>query len=302
MKISEIPFEPVATPAHIETALAFFDDEIEKVNVGNYRIVKGRAHTDYIGKPCHANLGDNPGGSVRKCVALYTGSRPDTEKYRKWLWEESFIKRFVLAIHEKGAVIDGNIPAVLMQNIGIMSRHCLEFSSKTRPCFPMFNELYDKIGGELAYVLSFNTSFNAMTLEQWWSSAVLNGGAFHRAWPLFQLKSLQNFLNGDFHFSKGQLKRPWCNYAGLYGGAKLCEAVHDYTTTSRSFVQDALEYEEIRGALSEYRKTQASGEAYRPPNPFKVNPSVRLMRTNDATFREVVDCLIPAMMKKGLIP
>lgn len=302
MNISEIPFQSTATDEHIERALGFFDGSIEKVSVGNYRVVYEKGYDDYIGRPCHANLGQAPGDAIRKCVALYTDNSSKTELYRKWLWEESFVKRFVLAIHDCGAVISGDIPSILMQNIGIMSRHCLEFSGVNHPCFPMFDELYPKIGGDLAYVLSFNTTFNANTLDKWWDSPVLNGGASHRAWSLFQLGSLKNFLAGEFHIPKDKLKQLWSHHAGLYGGIGLCKATQSYSPQHPSFIQDVLEDEDIRNELSEYRKSASSGEMYRPPNPFARTAGITLFRPNDATFREVVECLIPAMKKKGLIP
>lgn len=300
MRIQDMPFENPAKDEHVKLAMAFFEDSIEKAGVGNYRIVfeNGR-HTDFIGRPCHAGLGAAPDVTPRVCVALYTGNKEKTDLYRKWLWEESFVAPYVLTIHEKGAVVSGGIQSILMQNIAIMSRHCLEYSGDTIPSFEMFNDIYSKVGGDLAYILSFNTVFNAVTLEHWLNSPVLNGGASHRAWPLFNLRSLQNYLNGKFGFTGDQ---PFTTHAGLYGGAKLCGAVNDYSMHMESFVQGALSHDDIRKELSEYRVQNTSGEMYRPPNPFAKKTPNQVMRPNDATFREVVEVIIPSMKKKELIP
>lgn len=307
MNIEDIPYEPQARPEHIETARLFLTTDMAPptapYGVGNYRVVYDKSHTDFIGKPCHAGLGSAPPYSlVRRCVALHTGNDEFSSLYRKWLWEESFASRFVLSIEENGAIVSADIPAILMQNIAIMSRHCREFTPPTNPGFPIFNALYPLVGGDLAYVLAFTTQPLAPDLEQAWNSPVLNGGASHRAWPLFQLKSLKNFLTGEFHIPDTKLNEPWRTHGGLYGGAKLCQVEHDYSTTYRSFVQDALAYDDIREELSVYRKSTTQGEMYRPPNPFARKPSSYTIRLNDATLREVVDVIIPALKKKELIP
>ena len=301
MNIKDIPFEPQARPEHIETAKAFFENTENFRGVANFRIVFEEGHEDHLGKPCHANVGAAP-AKPRRCIALYTGDSADTALYRKWLWGESFAARFVLAICDNGAVVSADIPAILMQNIAIMSRHCLEYSSSSHYSFPMFDDLYPKIGGDLSYVLSFNTAFMANSLDKAWSSPVLNGGGGHRAWCLFQLESLRNFLTGEFHFPNAVLGQLWTTYGGLYGGANLCKANPTYTTHATSFVQEAIADEDIRDALSEYRKSTTQGEMYRPPNPFARPTAAYGMRANDATFKEVVECIIPALKKKELIP
>ena len=130
MLLADLPFTPTATEDEIAVAKEFLELPLEAyASVGNWRTVrKGGRFEDWIGRGCHAAFSTNSRGST--CVALAhppsqvsTLKKEDTSLYERWLWEESFASRFVLARGKYGAVVSTEIPATLLHNIAIMSRH-----------------------------------------------------------------------------------------------------------------------------------------------------------------------------------
>lgn len=313
MLLADLPFSPSATEEDVALALQFFDDIEEKASsVGNWRTVFGNGRfEDWRGRGCHASLGTNCKGS--KCVALahppYADPDPyaseDTSLYVRWLWEESFASRFVLARHKHGAVVSTDIPGTLLHNIAIMSRHARELSYQQFHKF--FDYLYPLVGGDLAYVLAFNTGY--IDFDNRLDSVMSNQGASHRAFPLFDVESLGMFLRRDFGlqldldkdklFSSGN--------GGMYGGVKYCKTfVPGGWSTNSPTNNFALELyskdSEFKGRIAEYRTSRGADKTYRPPNPFKAQPRSAPRGPSDFTFREVLDCVLPYMKEKGLIP
>lgn len=313
MLLADLPFSPSATDGDVALALRFFDDIEEKASsVGNWRTVFGKGRfEDWRGRACHATLGVNCKGS--KCVALthppYADSGrygvEDTSLYVKWLWEESFASRFVLARHKHGAVVSTDIPGTLLHNIAIMSRHARELSCQQFHKF--FDHLYPLVGGDLAYVLAFNTGYS--DFDNRLDSVMSNQGASHRAFPLFDVESLGMFLRRDFGlqldldkdklFSSGN--------GGMYGGVKYCKTSVPKnwlaSSAANNFASELYSKDsEFKGRIAEYRTSRGADKTYRPPNPFSPQPRNTPKGPSDFTFREVLDCVLPYMKEKGLIP
>lgn len=309
MLLADLPFTPTATEAEISLAKEFLElPPSTYSSIGNWRTVsKGGAYRDFTGQGCHAAFSTKSKGST--CVALAhppyitSAHKEDTSLYERWLWEESFASRFVLARGKYGAVVSADIPATLLHNIAIMSRHARELSLSEYHAF--FDFLYPKVGGDLAYVLAFNTGYVEFSRRM--TQVIGNQGASHRAFPLFDVESLGNFLRGDFGvqldldkdklFSQG--------HPGMYGGVKYCKNTftRGWSALDRenNFAEELyLKDEKFKAATEEYRREGEGPVIYHPPNPFTYQVPKQL--PHQFTFKEVLEFVLPYMKKEGLIP
>ncbi len=215
------------------------------------------------------------------------------DAYLKWFLYESYFSPFILNKHDidfvknYGIIVTADIPAALLQNIMISSRYFIECSPES---FDMFNHLTAKgVDPRIAYVVSFSTTISSYTMrlsKQDIKNTRVGNQSSHRSTPLLSLAGMKNMLNDDLSYSSVLDEK--CNYRNYtnYSGGSMFFG-------SGNFIEELLQSnEDVRQALSEYRKTNAQGEAYAPPNPFASRSPKAAHSPLDFTFPEMFECLV----------
>lgn len=288
----------------------------------------------HLNQQCHANIQSYGGLTDVACVATdiaidrrsdwyrdFVGTRSGgmdvTQGAKEWgdmTWErvdaylkyflyESYFSPFIVNkddidfVKKYGIIVTADIPAALLQNIMISSRYFIECSPES---FDMFNDLTAKgVHPDIAYVVSFSTTISSYTIRtanQDISRTKVACQSGHRSTPLLSLQGMKNMLNDDLGCDSVLTEdKNYRNYHNYYGGSQFFG--------SGNFIKELLQSsEELRNALSEYRKKNAQGEAYVPPNPFaSATPEAANGNPLDFTFPEMFECLVPFINANNLL-
>jgi hypothetical protein len=161
----------------------------------------------------------------------------------------------------------------------------------------MFNHLVKAgLSEDFAYVISFNAAPMANTVEDALKYGFKDQRGGHRAWRLFSLPALKNFLDRDFgpELDRG-VDAPWRTHQGLYGGVDLC--IPTGVSTNPPFGADLYNDPIFRELLRKYRKADEKEEGYRPPNPFSQPAPIK--KEDDLSYQEIIDVAAPYLRKEG---
>ena len=83
------------------------------------------------------------------------------------------------------------------------------------------------------------------------------------------------------------------NYYNYHGGSRFFGP--------GNFIKELLQSnEDLRNALSKYRKEKNAGEAYVPPNPF-ASATPKVSSPLDFTYPEMFECLVPFINANNLL-
>lgn len=328
-------------PGVPETALAaarqwFEDNRANFKHSCNFAQFKAdgtfKSHLD---RPCHANIQYLPGGFTDiVCVAtdiaidrrsdwyeVFVGNRSGdqdvTEQAKEWsdgmTWErvdaylkyflyESYFSPFIINkddidfVKKYGIIVTADIPAALLQNIMISSRYFIECSPES---FDMFNDLTAKgAHPDIAYVVSFSTTISSYTIRtgnQKIANTKVTSQFAHRSTPLLSLQGMKNMLNDELSCDSTLTEeKNYRNYQYYDGGSQFFGP--------GNFIKELLtSNEDLRNALSEYRKEKDAGEAYVPPNPFAWAATPKVSSPLDFTFPEMFECLVPFIEANNLL-
>lgn len=310
MNINSIPYNPKYTEEQVALGVDFLVDNKSKFSgTTNYAIIHGKnVVTKYMGQPCHRGIGSSyRPPSNRHLVATEIGITRakrgnDADEFLSWLIFESPFARFIITkdlmfAKEYGILVSSDIPAPLLQNIMIVSRHFWEVAPQA---FEKFNSLTASgVDAKVAYPICFNTTWsNAWTKE--------NGVVFpyggHRAFPVFNLRAFHNWMEGEIGtattLSFISEKENYRDNADYVGGTKFFSNARDdlykQETSGQHFIYDLLKTNpEFRDVIGTFRRGDAS-VAYRPPNPFAPKvPGETKPAAGQITFKELWECALP---------
>lgn len=289
----------------------------------------------HLNQQCHANIQYLPQGFKDiACVATdiaidrrsdwyksFLGTRSGgmdvTEQAKEWsdgmTWErvdaylkyflyESYFSPFIINkddidfVKKYGIIVTADIPAALLQNIMISSRYFIECSPES---FDMFNDLTAKgVHPDIAYVVSFSTTISSYTIRtsnQKIENTKVASQSAHRSTPLLSLQGMKNILNDELGCDSILVEaNNYRNYQHYSGGSQFFG--------SGNFIKELLtSNEDLRNALSEYRKEKNASEIYVPPNPFAGAATPKASSPFDFTFPEMFECLIPFIEANNLL-
>ncbi len=325
-----------------ETALSaarqwFEDNRANFKNSCNFAQFKADGtFKSHLNQQCHANIQYLPGDFTDiSCVATdiaidrrrdwykffvdgHSGGMDVTEQAKEWgdgmTWErvdaylkyflyESYFSPFIINkddidfVKKYGIIVTADIPAALLQNIMISARYFIECSPES---FDMFNDLTAKgVHPDIAYVVSFSTTISSYTIRksnQDISKTKVACQSNHRSTPLLSLQGMKNMLKDelscDYTLEEAKNYRDYHNYSG---GSQFFG--------SGNFIKELLvSNEDLRNALSEYRKGKNASEIYVPPNPFaSASPKAANGNPLDFTFPEMFECLVPFIEANNLL-
>lgn len=319
---SDIPFEPVYSESVFQTAKDWLVNTKSRfVNTSNFAIISSDGTvTPFLNMICHRLIKDN---SVDNRCLVATEIGLDRRKepmlaeiaypFLRWFLYESYLSRFILNrddfdfVKKFGFIVSADMPACMLQNIMIISRHFYEVHSRS---FLKFNELTEKgIDPRLAFISCFSSGFGTTESYNDGSAVISYNG--HRSSPLFDLRSFRNFMNDKVGtgcpaplFSKTSHYRNSRDYTGglkIFFDRDNCPAYFD--TTFKHFVYDLMEQNtEFRDVLSAHRKKVNSGDLYRPPNPFqKTTLLTTPPESHQVSYTEFFDFVIPFVQEKGIL-
>lgn len=302
VNINDYDFQPKHSQESIDKAVEWFQENKKHFsNTTNFCIVLDacKSPVSLISEPCHARLGTPRGGKKEVVGTEIAFDRPGykspgREPFLKWFLYDSFASRFILNkddyafCKDYGIIVSCDIPAPLLQNIAIVSRHFRECVDET---FDMFLRLLEKgYPGHLCYLLSMNG------LSQPDRPMYSNTG--HRAFGIpHNMATLNNHLKGDIiplrDTDPSGLARV---FSTIYGGNAY--GVQG-SPCAGLFPHDLLDNDEdLRKELSVYRG-ESTIEAYKPPNPFAAN-NLRPANPRIVIIKELEDVILPYMQSKGL--
>lgn len=326
-----------------ETALAaarqwFEDNRTNFKNSCNFAQFKADStFKSHLSQQCHANIQYLPGGFTDiACVAtdiaidrrsnwykVFVGNRSGgqdvTEQAKEWgdgmTWErvdaylkyflyESYFSPFIINkddidfVKKYGIIVTADIPAALLQNIMISSRYFIECSPES---FDMFNDLTAKgVHPDIAYVVSFSTTISSYTIRtgnQKIANTKVACQSSHRSTPLLSLQGMKNMLADELSCDSTLTEaKNYRNYQNYSGGSQFFGP--------GNFIKELLvSNEDLRNALSEYRKERNASEIYVPPNPFAGVATPKAANGNplDFTFPEMFECLVPFINANNLL-
>ena len=306
-KLLDFQFVNKCSQASLDAAIAWLESPVTKSNVAsnaNYATFEdGELGLEVFSRVCHASMGNYPvDPGKRDCVAFWTTTglnKPGEKRYYEYLTEESFASEFILFKNANGFVVSADIPASLMQQIAIMSRHVRECPSYHK----RFKELTSLgYSGDLVYPVVYN-SYDGDD-----GTVVRDYSGSHRAWRLFSLRSYKLFMKGDFGktfrdmVSRGEALEHFRYIGKITGGLSLCEMSYPQLRAGqdKDFIYCLYQDESYRLALSNYRKDSAKTETYRPPNPFSTQRLGTPPQPHEVTFKELRDFVLPYCAKEGI--
>lgn len=343
MNVNELVFEPNCPPEVIEAAKNWF---IAKK--GSFKSTTNFAvfatdgfYNEYLKQICHRRIREDD--LIDRClVATEIGIHRRANEvdrirgagsfensgsmtwdtalpFLNWFLYESYVGRFILNrddvdfVKQYGILVSADIPAPILQNAMIISRHFLEAKEDS---FIQFKKLLDNgVNGNIAYALCFNSTYSIPGSKLNTTVRTCTG---HRAHPLWCLGAFRNFLVGELgdaspaikKIEAGKTYRTDHDYSGgwrLFFNVNNDIGLFGTTTDYRHFIYDLVALPEFREALSSRRKSVGKEVMYHPPNPFKPpEPGTRDTPNSDEVsntelFEFVGPWLHNYFVKEGLI-
>lgn len=322
---NEIVFKPKASNEAIEKGYDFLSKlkTVDKKKMVSFTIV-GTGHgaskdmkelllQNFVNQNCHAHMATG-GFLERDLIATDNGClrvKEEAEakdlygRYLQWLTKESCFAPYFFFVDDdfhlkNGFLISSDIPSPLVQNICLATRAFVECSPKG---FELFNELYDRYGGDVAFSVVMSSS---LSLWEMWTghfnrSYGLSGDDvfvynryWHNVFPLpSTVETLKNFLSRNAPHMVLDKKKYYRTEATIYGGAKYWgefeggnkNLFHEFVTTNKDVA------DEIAG-------TRKNVKTEIVINPFVVRN--RHDPPNQYRWSEVQSIILPAMQDKGV--
>ncbi len=319
MKLSEMAatHKSLATPEQIEQGIRFFDRKKDFGKSTSFCVVfDDLPLLDFPMQPCHANMmgrANSPDVSraliatENASVRLYSpGEREDLHsRYLQWFTKESHYAPFFLSTddfhREHGFIISSDIPTEIVQSMLLFSRAFFECGKKG---FEIFNELYDKYGGDVATNLVLGSNLSHWNHNKSWytyrdryckgDDIVVNFRSFHNAHYLADTKKTwDNWLSGTtVGFPK---KDTYRTRACIYNS---CKMFGQSGYMGDSFLSEFVKSQkEILQDIKRVRKEPIDVVV----NPFARPNPVAAFEPSNTSYRwsEIRDIILPAMQSEG---
>jgi|GEM_PF-6679182 len=335
MKMRELPFNPQYSPEVYEQAKQWLVDNQPKFgSTANFAVFASNGVVESrINQVCHRAISSS--SLPDRCLVVsevgvrrrppakapFTGGPPqdweldwrDAEPFLRWWLYESYMGRFILNrddiefIKQYGIIVSADMPAPLLQNIMIVSRHFYEVYNES---FRLFRQFTEKgLDPRIAYMMLFNTGFSlGNQIVEGLATAYSN----HRAHPMLGLDAMQNFLDDEIgtRFRAAHKKeltdpallyRTSLAYTGgvLFFANKAEDAPQFVDGGYHHFVYGLCRIEEFREALKAHRHARNNVEMYRPPNPFKRVVPGHLAPTapDQVSYKELFEFVVPYLIE-----
>lgn len=285
MKLQDYPYQPDHTDEQMAVVKDFLENGKDSfASYANFIVVTDNNTYHYTRMGCHASMQSGVAGK-RKLIGTECGwgRRANTgwkspnigeasvfRPYFDWYFNRSYASNFILNKDDpewafnNGFIFSANMPSPLLQNCLISARHFAELSVTH---FEMFNSLEPVIGGDLAYLIAFNSSIN--------ESGLVLSSTIHRPFGLpSDMAALTNYVNHDFGQELEQQAKQGDTYAiraTIYGGLRYfnnkVKSSPYSTSINGDFISDLCKNnDEFKSLLSDFRK--ANGTTKAVPNPF----------------------------------
>lgn len=256
----------------------------------------------HVNATCHRAIETNA-HVERNLVWSWLGSVHPTELIKpfvKWFVQESNYSRFILnranldEVLRLGIFVSADMPAPLLQNMMIMTRHVVEVNATS---FRMFNELIERgVLPALAYSICFNSGMSNRgntDVDALMRMPVHTYGG-HRVQGLLTVEGLINQEKGilfdglkDLPVGFTTTYRVNCDYRGGY---RIYGRNREFPDES---IISWLSIPELAQAIAASRNG-GNVEMYKPPNPFVSR--IRLpgeIGPNDISYKELLEIVIP---------
>lgn len=313
----------------LETARKFFESKASFSSTANFRLVYATGHfVDHLHNVCHRAITTATAGAdlvATECGwnrTVGTGQKKTKDLVRPfllWFLNDTPYGHFVVNrddpewILDNGFIVSTDVPAPLLQNVMIITRH---FHEVYEFVFRRWNSLVETgTDPALAYSLLFNTGYSCYTTER--STEVFASYCGHRAHPAFDFNAIRRFKDGDVgplymkHAHTPDLNDPRCHYrhrVDYKGGLRAFITEEDgypanpyLVQNPAGIVKDLMKDDAFKAALSAFRKQGTTGESYRPPNPFLRSPTKPTLQAGQVTYEEVFEMVVPYVKEKALI-
>lgn len=325
MLIQEISFAPRASKVALTAAVDFLKtNQILFDLTANFALIEEKGGvTSRISQQCHAAIGDNTDKKISLVATEISqrnkfGVKPESsECFLRWFLNESWFGRFIVNredfefCRDYGIIVSADIPQPFLQAIMIISRHFHECSLQA---FEKFEELTKKgINGNIAYLFCFCSTFSASERNN--TLFICKTG--HRAFPVFQIDSLRNFLIGELGDVSDDKKYLEAEYhyrvnQSIYGVSQMFHTKKDWSRVNPNVISSGrtefptavtdliLNDDAFKKAFRDYRKEQTSGDLYKPPNPFVSSIKNRPSQPYEVSYDELFDFIVPYINKHFL--
>lgn len=320
MNIRDLPFSPL--PDHgIARGQAedLWKKEGQKKGTANFIVAGEKLTARNFNLGCHYNIAQGtrqgPGGDkpsiVLTEVAIVRASggdlkvQDDMRFFLNWFLKDSHFGRFVLNRDEvitDYVIISADIPAPLLQNMCIITRHFYECNHEA---FAGFRKMVEGgTDGHITYSIWFNTNlsfkFSSPTLRP---TQVLSESG-HRAWSLWRdTEAFKNFVNGEFGKAISE-QQTYREHQTIFGGVSYCYT-KPYTPNAGCYRDKYFTMELMREDENFKKELLKLRKAVPQPEPEIRNPFLQQARPSFkyedhvVTKEEMMEFVIPYMKEKG---
>ena len=320
MNIKDLPFSPL--PDHgIARGQAedLWKKQGPKTGTANFIVAGEKSTKRNFNLTCHFNIeygmgqrayGDKPSivlteVAIDRSATGETNHRDNMLFFLNWFLRDSHFGRFVLNRDEvitDYLVISADIPAPLLQNMCIITRHFYECGHES---FAGFRKMVEEgTDGHIAYSLWFNTNLSLKFSTPNPSTTRILSESGHRAWSLWRdTEAFKNFVNGEFGKAIAE-QQTYREHQTIFGGVSYCYtepfSVNNSCYRDKYFTMELMrEDENFKKELLKLRK------AVPKPEPEVKNPFLKQAQTRAkyedhvVTKEEMMEFVIPYMKEKG---
>jgi hypothetical protein len=237
MKVQDIQFTPIFQQETLEKAKTWLSQERHRFrDTANFCIYNDSGVAEEnVSKICHRGISvsavtdrcmvASEFGWQRNKGMTHAIARPFVD----YVVNQSYLERFFLErdvdwVTDNGFILSADIPAAILQNAMIISRHGYELSVEA---FKKFNSLVSEgTLPDLAYLSCFGTTWSNKrpTVDTTPAQAVTAQWG-HRAHPLLPLTGIRNFIHGEMGEMSGipfyDASTHYRNNNNYVGGVKM---------------------------------------------------------------------------------